>query len=241
LDTGVYNALLSAAVNGGRYKDAVEIFERMPGDNVRRNVTTFNAMLTSLGRQRRIRDMENMFQSMQRAGIMPNETTYSGLITSHGNIGNIDRALELLHHVLIAPRLRASAVIFNSALGACVKAGSLEGTQRVLRVMKSEGVLSTLVTYNTLLMEASAERDWKRAARLYKELIVSGFTPDSITLDCLCGIEKLQACREKALQAEIERAERGAARRRRARESAGSGGLHMRRHAPRIACEQQTL
>lgn len=208
LDTGVYNALLSAAVNAGRYKDAVEIFERMPGDNVRRNVTTFNAMLTSLGRQRRIRDMENMFQSMQRAGIMPNETTYSGLITSHGNIGNIDRALELLHHVLIAPRLRASAVIFNSALGACVKAGSLEGTQRVLRVMKSEGVLSTLVTYNTLLMEASAERDWKRAARLYKELIVSGFAPDSITLDCLCGIEKLQACREKALQAEIERAER---------------------------------
>jgi len=208
LDTGVYNALLSAAVNAGRYNDAVEIFERMPTDGVRRNVTTFNAMLTSLGRQRRIRDMEAMFLSMQRAGILPNETTYSGLITSHGNIGNIDRALELLHHVIIAPRLRATTVIFNSALGACVKAGSLEGTQRVLRVMKSEGVLSTLVTYNTLLMEASAERDWKRAAALYKELIMGGFVPDSITLDCLCGIEKLQACREKALQAEIARAER---------------------------------
>lgn len=208
LDTGVYNALLSAAVNSGRYKDAAGIFERMMNDGVRRNVTTYNGMLQSLGRQRRIRDMETMCQSMQHAGVMPNETTYSTLITAHGNSGNIDRALELLHQVIIAPRLHATSVIFNSALGACVKAGSLEGTQQVLRVMTSEGVVSTLVTYNTLLMEASAERDWPRAMALYKELLVAGFEPDTITLDCLCGIEKLQARREQALQEEIARAER---------------------------------
>ena len=149
-----------------------------------------------------------MYQAMQRAGVMPNETTYSVLITAHGNSGNIERALELLHHVIIAPRLHATSVIFNSALGACVKAGSLEGTQRVLRVMKSEGLVSTLVTYNTLLMEASAERDWARATALYKELLIAGLTPDTITFDCLCGIEKLQVFREKQLQEEIARAER---------------------------------
>ena len=207
LDTGVYNALLSAGVNSGRYKDAAAVFERMQTEGVRRNVTTYNGMLQSLGRQRRIRDMENMSQSMQRAGVMPNETTYSVLITAHGNSGNIDRALELLHQVIIAPRLHATAVIFNSALGACVKAGNLEGTQRVLRVMETEGVRSTLVTYNTLLMEASAERDWVRATKIYKELLLSGFAPDTITLDCLCGIEKLQACREERLREEIKRAE----------------------------------
>ena len=205
LDTGVYNALLSAAVNSGRYKDATAVFERMLDDGIRRNVTTYNGMLQSLGRQRRIRDMENMSQAMQRAGIMPNETTYSVLITAHGNCGNIDRALELLHQVIIAPRLHATAVIFNSVLGACVKADNAEGTQRVLRVMESEGVRATLVTYNTLLMEASASRDWDRASRLYKDLLLSGFAPDTITLDCLCGIEKLQASREQALREEIDR------------------------------------
>ena len=208
LDTGVYNALLSAAVNSGRYKDATAVFERMLDDGIRRNVTTYNGMLQSLGRQRRIRDMENMSQAMQRAGIMPNETTYSVLITAHGNCGNIDRALELLHQVIIAPRLHATAVIFNSVLGACVKADNAEGTQRVLRVMESEGVRATLVTYNTLLMEASASRDWDRASRLYKDLLLSGFAPDTITLDCLCGIEKLQASREQALREEIERTSR---------------------------------
>ena len=104
------------------------MFERMLDDGIRRNVTTYNGMLQSLGRQRRIRDMENMSQAMQRAGIMPNETTYSVLITAHGNCGNIDRALELLHQVIIAPRLHATAVIFNSVLGACVKADNAEGT-----------------------------------------------------------------------------------------------------------------
>ena len=208
LDTGVYNAFLSAAVNSGRYKDAAAIFERMQADGVRRNVTTYNGMLQSLGRQRRIRDMESMSQAMQRAGVMPNETTYTALITAHGNSGNIDRALELLHQVVIAPRLHATAVIFNSALGACVKTGDLAGTQRVLRVMESEGVRATLVTYNTLLMEASAERDWQRAANVYKELILAGFAPDAITLDCLCGIEKLQQKREQALREAIEQAEK---------------------------------
>jgi pentatricopeptide repeat protein len=214
----VYTSLISAYGKGGQFEKARDLFNTLVQNpqvqldtgvyNVRRNVTTYNGMLQSLGRQRRIRDMETMCQSMQHAGVMPNETTYSTLITAHGNNGNINRALELLHQVIIAPRLHATSVIFNSALGACVKAGSLEGTQQVLRVMTSEGVVSTLVTYNTLLMEASAERDWPRAKALYKELLVAGFEPDTITLDCLCGIEKLQARREQALQEEIARAER---------------------------------
>ena len=40
-------------------------------------------------------------------------------------------------------------------------------------------------------MEATARRDWRGAARAYKELLLDGLLPDSITFDCLCGIEKL--------------------------------------------------
>ena len=52
--------------------------------------------------------------------------------------------------------------------------------------------MPTLVTYNILLMGASAERKWEQVADTFKELLSVGLVPDAITLDCLCGIEKLQ-------------------------------------------------
>ena len=58
--------------------------------------------------------------------------------------------------------------------------------------MKSEGIHPTLVTYNTLLMGASADRNWAEVANIFRQLLHSGVVPDAITLDCLCGIEVWQ-------------------------------------------------
>jgi pentatricopeptide repeat protein len=209
VDTGVYNALLSAAVSAARYREAARVFERMPAEGVRRNVTTYNAVLTSLGRQRRLRDMESLRREMRAMNIEANETTFSVLITAHGNAGDCHRACALLDEACDTPWVYKSAVVFNSALGACVKAGEQALGKRVLRLMRSEGIHPTLVTYNTMLMGASAERDWEEVATVFRELLRSGQVPDAITLDCLCGIEKLQAAADARADAEAA----GAARR----------------------------
>ena len=202
VDTGVYNALLSAAVSAAEYREAAKVFDRMPSEGVRRNVTTYNAVLTSLGRQRRLRDMETLRREMRKGGIEANETTFSVLITAHGNAGDCRRACALLDEACDAPWVYKSAVVFNSALGACVKAGESDLAQRVLRLMRAEGIQPTLVTYNTMLMGASAERDWTRVTNTFRELLRSGQAPDAITLDCLCGIEKLQAAADARAEAE---------------------------------------
>jgi pentatricopeptide repeat protein len=202
VDTGVYNALLSAAVSAARYREAAKVFERMPSEGVRRNVTTYNAVLTSLGRQRRLRDMENLRREMRACGIEANETTFSVLITAHGNAGDCVRACALLDEACDTPWVYKSAVVFNSALGACVKAGESKLAKRVLRLMRAEGIHPTLVTYNTMLMGASAERDWGEVSTVFRDLLRSGHTPDAITLDCLCGIEKLQAAADARAEAE---------------------------------------
>ena len=202
VDTGVYNALLSAAVSAARYREAARVFERMPAEGVRRNVTTYNAVLTSLGRQRRLRDMESLRREMRAMNIEANETTFSVLITAHGNAGDCHRACALLDEACDTPWVYKSAVVFNSALGACVKAGEQALGKRVLRLMRSEGIHPTLVTYNTMLMGASAERDWEEVATVFRELLRSGQVPDAITLDCLCGIEKLQAAADARADAE---------------------------------------
>lgn len=202
VDTGVYNALLSAAVSAAEYREAAKVFDRMPSEGVRRNVTTYNAVLTSLGRQRRLRDMETLRREMRKGGIEANETTFSVLITAHGNAGDCRRACALLDEACDAPWVYKSAVVFNSTLGACVKAGESDLAQRVLRLMRAEGIQPTLVTYNTMLMGASAERDWTRVTNTFRELLRSGQAPDAITLDCLCGIEKLQAAADARAEAE---------------------------------------
>ena len=202
VDTGVYNALLSAAVSAAQYREAARVFDRMPGDGVRRNVTTYNAVLTSLGRQRRLRDMQLTRNEMHKNHVEPNETTFSVLITAHGNAGDCRRACQLLDEACDSPWVYKSAVVFNSALGACVKAGESDLAQRVLRLMRREGIQPTLVTYNTLLMGASAERDWEEVADIFRELLRTGQIPDAITLDCMCGIEKLQAAADARAEAE---------------------------------------
>jgi pentatricopeptide repeat protein len=192
-DTGVYNALLSAAVSAARYREASHVFEQMPQKGISRNVTTYNAILTSLGRQRRVRDMELVHKDMRKSCVEPNETTISVLITANGNAGNCYRAFEHLEEACDCRWLKKSAIIFNSALGACVKSGEIKLAHTVLSMMRAEAVIPTLVTYNTLLMSASAQRDWNEVVKLYLELLQQGLTPDAITFDCICGIEKLQS------------------------------------------------
>ena len=118
------------------------------------------------------------------------------------NCSACHRACALLDEACDTPWVYKSAVVFNSALGACVKAGEQALGKRVLRLMRSEGIHPTLVTYNTMLMGASAERDWEEVATVFRELLRSGQVPDAITLDCLCGIEKLQAAADARADAE---------------------------------------
>lgn len=193
MDTGIYNALLSAAVGAARYHEASIVFEQMPKKGIIRNVTTYNAILTSLGRQRRIFDMELVHKNMRKSYVEPNETTLSLLITAHGNAGDCYRAVEHLEEACKARWLKKSAVIFNSALGACVKSGESKLARDVLSMMHAEGVIPTLVTYNTMLMSASARHDWNQVVNIYLELLQHGLTPDAITFDCICGIDKLQS------------------------------------------------
>ena len=215
-DTGSHNALLSAAVSAARYPEAAQLFTSMAKNpRVRRNVTTYNSLITSYGKQRKIGDMESIFAQMARNGVWPNETTHAVMIAAHGNnnsTGDKDckRALDLLTRCARNPKLRCSAVVFNSALGACAKQSDHESFNLVLKMMREEGIVPTLITYNTRLMEATARRDWREAARAYKELLLDGLLPDSITFDCLCGIEKLVLARERmealALEEELKEA-----------------------------------
>ena len=54
-----------------------------------------------------------------------------------------------------------------------------ESFNLVLKMMREEGIVPTLITYNTRLMESTARRDWREAARAYKELLLDGLLPDS--------------------------------------------------------------
>ena len=65
--------------------------------------------------------------------------------------------------------------------------------KRRLRLMRAEGIHPTLVTYNTMLMGASAERDWEAVATRSASCGRSGQARGRHHADCLCGIEKLQA------------------------------------------------
>ena len=202
-DTGSHNALLSAAVSAAKYPEAAQLFTSMAKNpRVRRNITTYNSLITSYGKQRKIGDMESIFAQMARNGVFANETTHAVMIAAHGNntsTGDKDckRALDLLTRCARNPKLRCSAVVFNSALGACAKQSDHESFNLVLKMMREEGIVPTLITYNTRLMESTARRDWREAARAYKELLLDGLLPDSITFDCLCGIEKLVLARER--------------------------------------------
>ena len=200
-DTGSHNALLSAAVNAAKYPEAAQLFSSMQKNSrVHRNVTSYNSLITCYGKQRKIGDMESIFSQMKRNGVRPNETTHAVMIAAHGNTvedSECKRAIELLTRCVRDQQVLSSAVVFNSALGACAKRGNREAFNLVLRMMREEGIVPTLITYNTRLMEATARRDWREAARTYKELLLDGLLPDCITFDCLCGIEKLVLAREK--------------------------------------------
>ena len=137
--------------------------------------------------------MELVHKNMRKSYVEPNETTFSLLITAHGNAGDCYRAVEHLEEACKARWLKKSAVIFNSALGACVKSGESKLARDVLSMMHAEGVIPTLVTYNTMLMSASARHDWNQVVNIYLELLQHGLTPDAITFDCICGIDKLQS------------------------------------------------
>ena len=83
----------------------------------------------------------------------PNETTHAVMIAAHGNNNSsvekdCKRALELLTRCARNPKLRCSAVVFNSALGACAKQSDHESFNFVLKMMREEGTADVII-YNT--------------------------------------------------------------------------------------------
>ena len=168
----------------------------MPSEGVRRNATTYNAALTSLGRQRRLRDMEMLRREMRRCGIEANET-FSVLITAHGDAKDALSGPVRCWMRSVATRrgVCKSAVVFNSSARSVCRAGDERLAKRVLERMRGGGDLPDARDAQHLA------HGCQRRARLGALRMCSGTSsvagnpPDAITLDCMCGIEKLPSRR----------------------------------------------
>ena len=202
VDTGVYNALLSAAVSAAEYREAARVFDRMPSEGFdatsRRTTPCSPPSVASddsaTWRRSDARCAKAASRPTRRRSACSSPRTVTPAIATARASFSTRRATR--------PGCINPPSSSTSALGACVKNGESRLAQRVLRLMRAEGIQPTLVTYNTMLMGASAERDWKGVTDTFRELLQSGQAPDAITLDCLCGIEKLQAAADARAEAE---------------------------------------
>ncbi|KAH7278320.1 hypothetical protein KP509_38G035700 [Ceratopteris richardii] len=111
-----WNGIVSGYAQHGHGYEALHVFERMQGQNVKASKLTFVAVLAACAHVGLVEQSLEYFDSMRDFyGILPDLEHYASIVDLFGRVGRLDEAAEFLHEFPVQP----DVVVWKVLLGSC--------------------------------------------------------------------------------------------------------------------------
>lgn len=163
---------------------------RLLQDELRQH--TWLSQLKGYVKQGKSGEAEALMQKMQEAGIGLNLLCYNSMITVHGKSDRFASALNWFCRLEANTGLQPDGITYRSMIGACGRAGELEGALNFYHEMKTSGFCPSTQSFNTLISlhrKAEDHGQWKeQILSLLVEMKEMGCCPDSSTVDVLVKV-----------------------------------------------------
>eukprot|EP00931_Biecheleriopsis_adriatica_P050237 TRINITY_DN29079_c0_g1_i1.p1 TRINITY_DN29079_c0_g1~~TRINITY_DN29079_c0_g1_i1.p1 ORF type:complete len:908 (+),score=192.24 TRINITY_DN29079_c0_g1_i1:142-2865(+) len=178
-DVATYGALIKAAVECGRPEMAAQLFQES------RNPDTLNimSMIRSAGREKDVEKALQLLEEMERSPLQPDAAqAYNCALEACIAAGDTAAAEKLFKRMEDVGQV--DVVSYNTYIKVLLQKGHKE-VERVLATMRARGIKPNVVTYNSMVKDATARQDLKRAWALTDEMERAGVSPDAFTCSIL--------------------------------------------------------
>lgn len=175
-DQVVSNALLRLYVEGGCFREALQVFDEMP----QRNVVSWNSLITGLVKKDGVFEAIDAFRIMQRKGMGFSWVTLTTILPVCARVTALASGKEI-HSVIMKSTATPDIPVLNSLLDMYAKCGGMGYCRRVFDGMQGKD----LTSWNTLITGYAINGQMKEATESFDEMISSGLSPDGITFIAL--------------------------------------------------------
>eukprot|EP00440_Ansanella_granifera_P000069 gb/GFBE01000072.1/.p1 GENE.gb/GFBE01000072.1/~~gb/GFBE01000072.1/.p1 ORF type:complete len:932 (+),score=227.65 gb/GFBE01000072.1/:1-2796(+) len=185
-DTAVYGMLIKAAVESGRPAMAKQLFQESSNPDV----LNYMSMIRSAGREKNVAKALNLLDEFERSPCPIDPAAYNCALEACVAAGDRTAAEALLLRMEDADQV--DVVSYNTYIkGLLIKKAHKE-VQQVLLAMRARGIEPNVVTYNSMVKDATARQDMARAWELADEMKEMKVLPDAYTCSILmAGIKHM--------------------------------------------------
>ncbi|CAH8363067.1 unnamed protein product [Eruca vesicaria subsp. sativa] len=161
-----------------KLRSASELFDSMRLSGLQPNPHACNSFLSCLLRTGNLQKIFTVFDFMRKKNNLTGHT-YSLLLKAVSELKGCDSALRMFRELEKDPKHKShfDVVVYNTVVSLCGRVNNVYETERVWRVMQSEGLIGTEVTYSLLVSIFVRCGRSELALDAYDEMIHNNISP----------------------------------------------------------------
>ncbi|CAK9211734.1 unnamed protein product [Sphagnum troendelagicum] len=202
-----FNIMIKVCGRDGRLEEAKAIYRKMKEKNCVPDIVTYNTLIALYLKAGKKQAALTYYRKMKEEGLCPDAVTFETLlrddaileadITAHGDLSkNIATLMEDLASG-VGEVMHRSEITLTIMLNLYKRAGMTKDATSVARRMWKGGLLSNLVSFNSVL---EMSRSVAEATEIFDFMKKKGITPDISTYNSLAAILKKAGLVEEGLQ-----------------------------------------
>ena len=159
-----------------------QVFDESP---YLRDVVSWTALIAGYAQEEKGHEALKSFGRMQKEGLSPNEITFTCILKACGNVGAIDKGIQIHDEIIKGGWLAQNIVLGNALVDMYAKCGILS---KALKVFEELPVRDT-ISWSALISGYAQEGHFEEALKCFAQMQKEGLSPDDITF-----VSVLNAC-----------------------------------------------
>jgi len=154
----LFNTLLDLCVSLRDLDRMGAIFQMMSTFHVIVSSVTYGTLIKAFGQAGRLARCKEVWEEMLQKGLLPSVVTFGCYIDACVRNDDLDGAIRTLESMSAIGGIRPNAVIYTSIIRGLARVGQCDAAFDLYRQMRSERIVGTLVTFNSVLDIVSHQR-----------------------------------------------------------------------------------
>ncbi len=177
----VYQTVLVAFAEAGKYDHMNSLLTRMRRRGVRPTVFTYNSLLKICAQTARWKEAVSILSQCQREpGVNPDLVTFTSTIRACARARKTDKAMEIFRAVKDLG-VKMDVYCYTTAMDACAKGRRWKVALSLLDEMKEKGIVPNEVSYGVAVTACGNGGQWEKALELLEQMRKENMKINTIT------------------------------------------------------------
>ncbi|XP_050216291.1 pentatricopeptide repeat-containing protein At3g23020 [Mercurialis annua] len=193
-DVIVYGVLINAFAESGSVKEAIFYIDEMKKTGLPGNTVIYNSLIKLYTKVGYLREAQETYKLVQLSGVGSEAYSSNCMIDLYCEQSMVKLAEEIFESM----KKKGDANEFTYAMMLCMykRLGRFEEAIKIAKQMRGLGLITDLLSYNSVLGLYALDGRFKEAVGTFKEMVRAGMQPDEFTYRSLgivlvkCGISK---------------------------------------------------